>query len=160
LRQQRVAYDGKVIKEITFSHINAPLLPADISDDQLKVAVDFKGYSLYEVDRVTPFYNSRLKRDFAPDPSLLPAGYRVRRFGGQTQDGKTPGPRARFIVSDGVSWAEVFLAPVIGPARPARGSAGEPLVSYQLQLDGVQVTVVGELPLAAAKAIADAVRPE
>jgi negative regulator of sigma E activity len=160
LRQQRVAHDGKVVKEITFTHINAPLLPADISDDLLKVAVDFKGYSLFELDRVTPFYNSRLKRDFAPDATLLPAGYRVRRFGGQAQEGKPPGPRARFIVSDGVSWAEVFLAPVIGPARPSRGSALEPLASYELQLDGVQVMVIGELPLAAAKAIADAVRPE
>ncbi|HUG72220.1 MAG TPA: MucB/RseB C-terminal domain-containing protein [Steroidobacteraceae bacterium] len=160
LRLQRVAHDGKVIKEVTFTFINAPLLSTDISDEQLKVAVDFKGYTLVDQDKFTPFYNSKLKRAFAPQPALMPAGYRVRRFGGQPQEGKTPEPRARFIVSDGVSWADVFLAPVIGEARPDGGRAVEPWATYELQRDGVQVMVVGELPLAAAKAIAEAVRPE
>jgi negative regulator of sigma E activity len=160
LKIQRVTHDGKVVKEISFTFINAPLLPTDISDEQLKVAVDFSSFKPVDQDRNMPFYNANLKRALAPQPALMPPGYRARRFGGQVQEGRPAGKRARFIVSDGVSWGEVFLSPVTGESRPDGGGTMGALAGYQLTLDGVHVTVTGEMPLAAAEAIAKAFRPE
>jgi sigma-E factor negative regulatory protein RseB len=162
LRLQRVAYDGKVIKEVSFTFINAPLLPTDISDEQLKVAVDpkGKGYTFVNLDKNTPFYNPRLKRTFAPQAELMPAGYRARRFGGQVQEGGAAGPRARFVVSDGVSWGEVFLVPVVGTPEPDGGGTMRSFAHYGVTLEGVRIFVSGEMPLAAAQSIAQAFRPE
>jgi sigma-E factor negative regulatory protein RseB len=160
LRLQRVAHDGKVIKEVSFTFINAPLLPTDISDEQLKVAVDFRPYSRVDQDKLTPFYNARLKPAFAPQPALMPVGYRARRFGGQLPEGSAPEPRARFIVSDGVSWAEVFLAPAASKPEPDIGGTWRSIAMYAETVEGVRVSVFGEVPLAAAQAIAKAFRPE
>jgi sigma-E factor negative regulatory protein RseB len=158
LKFQRVSHDGKVLKEIAF--VNPPLLPAEISDDQLKVAVDTSDFRWVNRDRRAPMHNPELKRAYVPQAALLPPGYRARIFNSPAQEAQAVGPRARYIVSDGVSWAEVFIAPATGEAGPVNGFAMGPLASYQLRLDDVQVTVVGEMPQAAAQAIAQAVRPE
>jgi sigma-E factor negative regulatory protein RseB len=160
LKLQRVTQDGKVVKEIAFTFINAPLLPTDISEEQLNVAVDYSKYKRVDQDQNMPFYNPKLKRALAPQPALMPPGYRARRFGGQAQEGRAAEPRARFIVSDGVSWGEIFLAPVVGQPKPDGGGINGAYSGYQLTLEGVRVSVVGELPLAAAEAIARAFRPE
>lgn len=158
MKLQRVAHDGRVLKEVAF--INQPRLPETIADDRLMVELDFKGFTWVDRDRFTPMHNAQLKRAYAPQGALLPAGYRSRIFNSPAQEARAPGHRARFIVSDGVSWAEVFIAPVVQPARAPAGFSAGPLASYQLVLDDAQVTVVGEMPEAAARAIAEAVRPE
>jgi hypothetical protein len=155
-----VTSDGKVVKEIAFTFINAPLLPTDISDDKLMVGIDFSTYRRIDQDVNMPFYNARLRTALAPQPALMPPGYRARRFGGQPLRGAPAAPRARFIVSDGVTWAEVFLAPAEGEPKPAGGGTDGAYTGYQMTLDGVRISVVGELPLAAAQAIAQAFRPE
>lgn len=157
LKFQRIAHDGQVLKEIAF--ISPPALPETISDDQLKVAVDVTDFQRVNRDGFTPMHNPGLKRAYTPQAALLPAGYRTRIFNSAAQEARAAGPRARFIVSDGVSWAEVFVAPATDEARTGNFGAG-PLAGYQLRLDGVLVTVVGEMPQAAAQAIAQAVRPE
>jgi sigma-E factor negative regulatory protein RseB len=160
LKLQRIAHDGKVVKEITFTYLNAPLLPTDIADEQLTAAVDATGFTRIDRDRLTPFYNPGLKRTFAPQATLLPPGYRARRFGGQGSESMAAGARARYIVTDGVTWAEVFLAPATGEPKPAGGGMMGAFAGYELTLEGVRVSVVGEMPLAAAQAIAQAFRPE
>lgn len=162
LKLQRVTRDGTVVRELSFTFINAPLLPTDIADEQLKVAVDpkGKGFMLIDWDRFAPFFSPRLKRAYSAQPELMPPGYRIRRFGGLTPEGNPEGPRARFIVSDGVSWADVFIAPVTPQSTPDGGDKVNATSFYQLTLDGVQVTVTGEMPVAAAEAIAKAFRPE
>lgn len=167
LKFQRVTSDGKVLKEIAF--ISPPSLPANIPDDELKVALDTRQYRWVSRDLRTPIYNPALKRSYVPQRQLLPTGYRSRIFNSPAQEARAPGPRARFIVSDGVSWAEVFIEPA-APIVAADGKAeGKPhgvsveswsYTTHQLRLDDVLVTVVGELPLATARAIAEAVRPE
>lgn len=158
LKVQLVTQDGRVVKEIAF--ISPPALPDSISDDQLKVAVDTEGFRFVRRDRRTPMHNPELKRAYLPQAALLPPGYRTRTFNSPAEEAMAAGPRARFIVSDGISWADVFLAPANGEPPPARGIDMEPLATYLLRHGDVQVTVVGEVPLAAAKAIAEAVRPE
>jgi sigma-E factor negative regulatory protein RseB len=74
LKLQRVTRDGAVVKEIAFTFINAPLLPTDIPDEQLRVGVDFSKFKLVDNDKRMPFHDPRLKRSLAPQPSLMPAG--------------------------------------------------------------------------------------
>lgn len=157
LKLQRLASSGEVVKEIAF--INPPLMPAEISDDQLKVEVDFKEFRRVNLDRTMPMHNPALKRALVPRKKLLPAGYYSRIFSSPVQEAKAAGPRARFVVSDGVTWADVFVAPAVCASKPG-GSSFFSSQSYMVQLDGACVTVVGELPGAAAKAIAEAVGPE
>lgn len=158
LKLQRVTRDGAVVKEIAFTFINAPLLPTDIPDEQLRVGVDISKFKLVDNDKLMPMHDPRLKRALAPQASLMPAGYRVWRFSAPGAPPRGTGPRARFIVSDGVTWAEVFLAPA-AETREGGGTDGS-FSSYQAVVEGVRVNVVGELPLAAAEAIARAFRPE
>ncbi|MDQ2639333.1 MAG: MucB/RseB C-terminal domain-containing protein [Pseudomonadota bacterium] len=165
LKLQRVTRSGAVVKEIAFTFINVPLLPADIPDEQLRVDVDFSTFKGYDRDKGMPFYDARLKRALLPQMSLMPAGYRIWRFGGQTAGARSPqprttGPRSRFIVSDGVTWAEVFLAPASTDTKEGGDTFDGGNSGYQMVTDGVRVSVVGELPLAAAEAIAKAFRPE
>lgn len=159
LKLQRVTREGSVVKEIAFTFINAPLLPSDISDEQLRVGVDFSKFKLVDNDKLMPFHDPRLKRALAPQPSLMPAGYRVWRFSPPGTPPRGTGPRSRFIVSDGVTWAEVFLAPT-SETKEGGGTADGSLYGYQAVVEGVRVSVVGELPLAAAEAIARSFRPE
>jgi sigma-E factor negative regulatory protein RseB len=159
LKLQRTSFAGQVLKEIEF--LAAPQLPESIPDDDLKVGVDYKDFRW--MDRDAPMFNAELKRAYVPQAALLPAGYRVLTFGVAPRGApaaRTPaGHRARFIVSDGVSWADVYVRPAIGEFRTGGGPTG-PLSGYQLRVDDVQVVVIGEMPLEAAKAIAEAVRPE
>ncbi len=164
LKLQRVARDGAVVKEIAFTFINVPLLPTDIPDEQLRVGVDFSSFKGVDRDKGMPFYDPRLKRPLMPQATLMPPGYRIWRFGGQASarapQPKAAGPRARFIVSDGVTWAEVFLAPATGDIKEGGGTLDGGYFGYQAVADGVRISVVGELPLVAAEAIAKAFRPE
>jgi negative regulator of sigma E activity len=63
-------------------------------------------------------------------------------------------------VSDGVTWAEVFLAPATAEMKEGGAPFDGAYSGYLAVVDGVLVNVVGELPLAAAEAIAKAFRPE
>lgn len=157
LKFQRVSNDGKVLRDISF--VNAPRLPEEIADDALMVELDFKGFRWVDSDRYTPMHNPALKRAYSPQRSMLPPGYRSVIFNSPAEEAKAPGMRARFIVTDGLSWADVFVAPA---ATRGQGSSfiDGPITSYQLRIDDVMVTVVGEMPEAAAQAIAQAVRPE
>jgi sigma-E factor negative regulatory protein RseB len=157
LKFQRTTLDGKVLKEIAF--ISPPALPASIADGELMVDVDARNFLWLSWDQFTPMHNPKLPRAYVVRGELLPAGYRSRIFNSPEEEANAKGPRARFIVSDGISWADVFIAPAgaeVGNFSVADG----PLASYQLRLDDVRVVVVGEMPLATAKQIAEAVRPE
>lgn len=158
LKLQRTTLSGEVLKEIAF--ISPPALPESIADDQLRAEVDAKGFRWVSWDQFTPMRNAKLARAYVLRDELLPAGYRPRIFGASEQQVGDKTPRSRFIVSDGVSWADVFLSPAGDEEGKASSSLDGPLATYKLRLDDVRVVVVGEMPLATAKAIAEAVRPE
>jgi sigma-E factor negative regulatory protein RseB len=160
LKIQRTTLDGKVLKEIAF--ISPPALRETISDEELKVAIDTRGFRIFSTEKSTPMHNPELPRAYRLAPELLPAGYRSRIFNSPEEEQRAVGPRSRFIVSDGVSWGEVFISPLSGPAagKDSTSSASGPLAIHRLRLSDVQVVVMGEMPQATARAIAEAVRPE
>src|SRR5690606_6884332 len=151
LKFQRTTADGKVLKEIAF--ISPPALPESIADDQLRAEVEAKDFRWVSWDRHTPMHNPELKRAYTFKAELLPAGYRVRIFNSPEQEAVADGPRSRFIVSDGVSWADVFVAPA-GAGEKTGSAVDGPIATYRLRLDDVRVVVVGEMPLATARTIA------
>ena len=59
-----------------------------------------------------------------PRGELMPAGFRVRIFNSREEEAKAPGPRTRFIVSDGIAWVSVFVEKADQPAAP--GTPGRP----------------------------------
>ncbi|HTQ36465.1 MAG TPA: MucB/RseB C-terminal domain-containing protein [Steroidobacteraceae bacterium] len=172
LKTQLVSRSGEVIEEITFLSMS---LPEHIEDEQLKPQFDTTGF--HWVRGEEPMYTPGLKSPPVPRAELLPAGFRVILLGSPEQEAKAPGPRTRFIVSDGIDWVSVYVEKG-GPAaaRQMPGHAGQApeapglrpdgvvvmgsTAVYVASLDGFNVTVVGEVPPATVKAIAEAVRPE
>jgi sigma-E factor negative regulatory protein RseB len=165
LKLQRVSSDGAVVKEIAFEI--QPTQLSSISDERLMVAVDHKGFRWVNLDQ--PMTNPLLKRAYAPQAALLPAGYRMPRFSGARDSrgaaAAPAAPRSRFMVSDGVSWGEVFITPISGKsmAETPKSDGGAVIgitAVYRLRLDDVHIVVTGEIPMEAARTIAEAVRPE
>jgi sigma-E factor negative regulatory protein RseB len=174
LKTQIVTRAGEVIDEVAFLNL---ALPERINDDELKPEADTAGYHWMRRDQ--PMYTPGLKKAYAPRADLLPAGFRVRIFTSAAEEARAVGPRTRFIVSDGIAWVSVWiekaeqnpgLGDVMGPkdkARAMHGMRPDGVVvmgasaTYMAKLeDGLKVTVVGEVPPATVKAIAEAVRSE
>ena len=103
-----------------------------------------------------------VKQAFAPRASLLPAGFRVLNLEPPANRAESNGPRTRFIVSDGVTWVSVFIAPADKLRREGRGQPMGTGISetYVRKQDEHYITVVGDVPAATVKAIALAVQPE
>jgi sigma-E factor negative regulatory protein RseB len=162
LKFQLISHDGNVLKEIAFQ--NQPNQPAEISDERLMVTVEGKDkFTWVNID--LPMVDPKLKRAYSPQVALLPTGYRMPRFNAARDAARTPprpvaAPRARFIVSDGISWCDVFITPAPAQPKADGGTMFGTRAIYSLRLDDVQVVVTGEIPMEAAKAIAEAVRPE
>lgn len=154
VKTQLITRAGDVIDEITFSSLK---LVDDIPDALLKPAVDVRGYHAMRVDaRAEP-----VTREFVAQPAMLPAGFRVLDLepaGGEQQ--AQQGPKSRFIVSDGVTWVSVFVEPVRSARAEGRAMPMGASESYVRKFDQHYITVVGDVPAAAVKSIAEAFRPE
>jgi sigma-E factor negative regulatory protein RseB len=177
LKSQLITNAGDVIEEIAFVNVT---YPKTIADEQLKPAFDTS--KLHWMRRDLPMYAAGLKRVPVPHDDRMPGGFGVRQFSSAAEEAKAPGPRTRFIVSDGISWVSVFieksdqatpggaLGDVVGPKEKMRAAAagvrkdGVVLMgtqaTYSTTHDGFKVTVVGAVPPATVKAIAQAVGPE
>lgn len=170
LKSQLVSRSGEVIEEISFISLT---LPEKIADELLKPELDTTGFRWLRRD--VPMYGADFKVAFVPRAELLPAGFRVRMITPAEEEAKAPGPRTRFMVSDGVSWASVFIEKPEGSEEGAmpRKDVGPPpglrpdgvvmmgaSAVYVAHVDGYRVTVVGEVPPVTVKSIAEAVQPE
>lgn len=183
LKTQLVARSGEVIEEVSFLNLT---LPEAIADEQLKPEFDVTHF--HWMRRDTPIYTAGLKSAPVPHAELMPAGFRVRIFNSPDEEAKAPGPRTRFIVSDGISWVSVFVEkadqgtapggarnarPAQAPQRAAPGGlpagvVARPdgvvvmgsLATYVARPGEFKVTVVGEVPPPTARVIAEAFQPE
>lgn len=176
LKSQLITSTGQVMEEIAFVNVTYPLR---IADEQLKPSFDTSKF--HWMRRDLPMYAPGLKRALVPRQDLLPEGFGLRQFTSAADEARAPGPRTRFIVSDGISWVSVFIeksdrsAP--GEAPPAVGAKdkmravppgvredGVVLVgtqaTYSMVREGFVITVVGAVPPGTVKSIAEAVVPE
>jgi sigma-E factor negative regulatory protein RseB len=152
VKTQLVTQAGEVIEEISFITLT---LPETISDELLKPDVDTKGFRWMRLD-VPP---GVVKQAFTPRANLLPTGFRVLNFNSAAAGSPPAGPQNRFIVSDGVAWVSVFVDGVAKQQELGAGQMGT-YATYVTRLDDYYITVVGEVPPATVKGIAEAVRPE
>jgi sigma-E factor negative regulatory protein RseB len=167
LKTQLVARSGEVLEETAFINLS---LPEKIPDDLLKPEVDTKGFRW--MNRDVPMHTPSLTANYSPRKELLPAGFRVRIFTAPAEEARAQGPRTRFIVSDGIAWVSVFVEKADKEAADkdrqlakANGRADGVVMMgssavYVTHADGVRITVVGEVPPATVRSIAEAVKPE
>ncbi len=146
---------GEVIDEISFSSLR--LLDA-IPDEAFKPAVDARNFHWKRLD-ASP---REVTLAFVPRANLLPKGFRVLPI--PATEGEASGPKTRFIVSDGISWASVIVKVAENPIdqKFAEGF-GQPMgaqASYVLRRENHYISVMGEVPPAVVRAIAQAVLPE
>lgn len=154
VKTQLISKSGEVIDEIAFINLR---LVKSIPDEMLKRPNpdDFHWKKMDELDS-TP-----VKRAFVPHAKLLPDGYYELPVTAQLGEGKTEGPKTRFIMSDGISWVSVVVT-VARDSAIAEGFGVPNFASttYVARRDGHYISVMGEVPPAVAKSIAGAFRPE
>ncbi len=169
LKSQVVSRAGEVLETTTFVSIN---FPDRIEDEQLKPGFDTKGF--HWMDGNVPMHTPGMKKAFVPRADLMPAGFSARLFSSPQEEASAKGPRTRFIVSDGIAWVSVFveradqapvLSGVMGPRDRARMRPDGVVVTgtssaFESKRDDYRVIVVGEVPPATVKAIAEAVRSD
>jgi sigma-E factor negative regulatory protein RseB len=152
IKTQLIGANGLVLDEITFQSLS---LPQTIADERLEPAMDVRTFKWMK-PRGAP---TLVKRVFLPRAPLLPDGFRMLDLPAEKPEG--PGPRTRFIVSDGIAWVSVFVTVADSPQQEGlMEAAGSGTNTYVHRLDGHYISVVGEVPPATVKRIAEAVRPD
>lgn len=157
VRTQLVAPGGLVMSDVTFISMT---LPDVIADELLKPDVDTTGFRW--VRRETPAPPNSLSTAFVPREPLMPPGFHIK-FNSE-QPASAP-PRTRFIISDGIAWVSVFVEKSeVADARSGGKKHSEgagrmgTLSAFTASMSGHRITVVGEVPPATVKAIANSVQ--
>jgi len=148
LKSQLSDRNGRVIEQILFAELN---LRERIPASELKPAVSAEGYRWLRQD---------------PQPTRLagatvgwrviraPAGFRLTTWRVQAIAGSSA-PVRHLVFSDGLASVSVFIEPRDAQAAPMHGLARVGAAfAYSRDLDGHQVTAVGEVPAATVEAIA------
>ncbi len=149
LRIELVDLNGDVIDQLKFADIN---LGADIAQQSLAPSVNLENYTWYATPMTAP--PEEIEAEWTSDD--LPAGFRivaakreVLRDTGQTV--------AHVVFGDGLANVSVFIAETPVEAirqRESRGASN----SFSTEVDGHQVTAVGEVPAATVEMIARSMR--
>ncbi len=149
LRTEVLAEDGRrVIEQVVFTQV---AFPARIDDAALKPRSDAKGWT-WRVSEADPLPSSGPSRVMIAD---LPAGFVA------TREGAVSGPQgAHLAFSDGLASVSVFVEPIDPANQGLEGAARMGATNlYGRTVGGQQITVVGEVPAATVRAIAEAVAP-
>lgn len=149
LRTEVLAEDGKrVIEQVVFTTIQ---FPARIDDAALKPRSDAKGWTWHVREGDA--------RPNPPSPRVtianLPAGFIATR---QASAAEAQGEHLAF--SDGLASVSVFIESIDAANRGLEGAARMGATNlYGRTVGDQQITVVGEVPAATVRAIAEAVAP-
>ena len=149
LKSQLCDNNGKVIEQILFAELN---LRDRIPAAELKASISGEGYRWLRQDETptAPVANAVMGWSV----SRLPAGFRLTTWRMQVIAG-SPNPVRHLVYSDGLASVSVFIEPRGAQALPMHGlSKVGAAFAYSRDLDGHQVTAVGEVPAATVEAIA------
>lgn len=148
LMSQLCDRDGRVIEQILFAELNfRERIPAD----EVKPAVSGEGYLWVQQNAQHPrVADARLGWNVI----RLPAGFRLTTWRIQIIAGSNA-PVRHLVYSDGLASVSVFIEPRNPQTEAMRGLAKVGAAfAYSRNLDGHQVTAVGEVPAATVQAIA------
>lgn len=151
LKSQLCDRHGNVIEQILFAELNfRDRIPAD----SLKPAVSGEGYRWLRQDAQPP---RPVGAATGWNVIRLPAGFRLTTWRLQVIAGSSA-PVRHLVYSDGLASVSVFIEPRNSQAEAMRGLAKVGAAfAYSRNLDGHQVTAVGEVPAATVEAIAASV---
>jgi len=149
LRTSLVGTDGEVIEEIKFAEI---MIGDNIAAASLGSSVELEGFTWY---REPDSYQSvDVETDWNCDD--LPAGFRAISTKTELL-GESETPTTHIVYSDGIAKISVFIA-----RTSAEESGGWALVgtsnSFTAEIDGFQVTAVGEVPGVTVQRVASSMR--
>lgn len=152
LRADLVNELGESVEQLMFTELKAP---AEISDEELKPVLSGEGFTWYRSSGEQPAAAEAMR--WRAD--ALPAGFQlamheVREFPGGSE------PVEHFIYSDGLASVSVYVEPNLDEEPFTGHSRMGALNAYGHQVDGHQVTVVGEVPAATVVRIAESIRKE
>ncbi|WP_018231175.1 MucB/RseB C-terminal domain-containing protein [Thioalkalivibrio thiocyanodenitrificans] len=155
LKSEMVDHEGSTIEQFMFTSIQ---FPVQVSDDRFQSVMKGEGFSTYRVD-TQPGHS-----DLPPDPGWkvrdIPAGFHL------TSVTKRPmaanqNPVQHLVLSDGLATVSVFISQARGPDDLYMGvTQSGALHAMAVPSGDYQVTVVGEVPGATVRMIADSVTYE
>lgn len=154
LKSQLCDNNGKVIEQILFAELN---LRERIPADEIKASISGDGFQWIRQDDVVA---AATKPGTLVGWSVaqLPAGFRLTTWRLQIIPG-SPAPVRHLVYSDGLASVSVFIEPRGAQIVPMHGLAKVGgAFAFSRNLDGHQVTAVGEVPAATVEAIAAAVK--
>ncbi|MGH8177116.1 MAG: MucB/RseB C-terminal domain-containing protein [Steroidobacter sp.] len=155
LKSQLCDRNGKVIEQILFAEVN---FRDRISADALKPAVSGEGFRWLRQDAEQVQMANAGSMGW--NVIRLPAGFRLTTWRVQVIAGSSA-PVRHFVYSDGLASVSVFIEPRTPQTEAMRGLAKVGAAfAYSRNLDGHQVTAVGEVPAATVEAIAAGVTRE
>ena len=154
LMSQLCDRNGNVIEQIVFAELN---FRDRIAADAVKPTVAAEGFRWVRQDAQEPrMANAPLGWNMPH----LPSGFRVTTWRLQIIAGSNT-PVRHVVLSDGLASVSVFIEPRSPQTEAMRGLAKVGAAfAYSRNLDGHQVTAVGEVPAATVEAIAEAVTKE
>ncbi len=153
LKSQLCDADGNVIEQILFAELN---LRERIPADEIKASVSGEGFKWLRQDAQPRMANTVIGWNVA----RLPAGFRLTTWRMQIIAGSAA-PVRHLVYSDGLASVSVFIEPRDTQSAPMRGLAKMGAAfAFSRDLDGHQVTAVGEVPAATVEAIASGVMRE
>lgn len=162
LRSQLFDRDGRVVEQIVFAELN---LRDRIPAEELKPSVAAENFRVLRQDQESPRLagtpaagGSRTAAGW--DVLRPPAGFRMAAWRLQAIAGSTT-PVLHLVYSDGLASVSVFIEPLDAAVERMRGVTRVGAASVlSRELEGRQVTVLGEVPAATVEAIAAGLTPE
>lgn len=152
LRSDLVGPDGAALERMLFTRLQ---MESGLSADRFRPAIDEADYSEH-YSTSTPDH-AGTPPDLRPD--RMPAGFRAISH----RELSMPGGSAEVLHSvytDGLASVSVFVEPAVDDTVALEGLTYMGAVhAYGRRVGGRQVTVVGELPAATIRGIAESVRP-
>jgi sigma-E factor negative regulatory protein RseB len=152
LMSQLCDRNGRVIEQIMFAELNfRERIPADA----VKPAISGEGYRWLEQNVQAP---RTADAALGWNVRRLPAGFQLTTWRIQIIAGSNA-PVRHLVYSDGLASVSVFIEPRNAQTEAMRGLAKVGAAfAYSRNLDGHQVTAVGEVPAETVEAIAAGVR--
>ena len=151
LKSQLCDNNGRVIEQILFAELN---LRDRIPADELKASITGEDFKWVRQDGTVAAAPSAV---VGWSVTQLPAGFRLTTWRMQVIAG-SPSPVRHLVYSDGLASVSVFIEPRGAQIVPLHGLAKVGgAFAYSRDLDGHQVTAVGEVPAATVEAIATGV---
>jgi sigma-E factor negative regulatory protein RseB len=151
LRTELIGHDGNVIDQLKFADIR---IDSNISAQSLAPSISLDSFTWYTNPRSHKQHREEVQTDWVSDD--LPAGFKAESTRQELLDGSERAV-THIVYGDGMATVSVFISEmqeqeIRQSAR--RGSSS----SFSTEVDGYQVTAVGEVPAETVKLIASSMR--